>query len=74
MVSSCVRQPVWQVGQVIGPVAVTVGVVGHKVFGAGTVIVLTSSTMQSGCGGQTVCKGHESTHRQLFLVRHRTIS
>lgn len=42
-VSTIVRQSLWQlVTQEIGAVVVTVDVVGQSLFGAGTVIVLTS--------------------------------
>lgn len=69
-VSTFVRQPIWQVGQEIGAVTVTVGVVGHNLFAAGNVIVLTSRTIQSGCIGQTGCFGHESAHCRLVMFRY----
>jgi len=49
-----VSHPVTHVGQVFGPVTVTVGVFGHSKLGQGTLKLEVLIMIHSGCGGQVL--------------------
>lgn len=72
-VSLIVKHPSPQSVQKFG-YAVTVGVVGHAVFGAGKVIVLVTTSTHAGRAGQEVSDGHKPAHHRSVLFRFLTVS
>lgn len=67
-VSLIVEHPSPQSVQKFG-YAVTVGVVGHAVFGAGKVIVLVTTSTHAGRAGQEVSDGHKLVDAIVMYVK-----